>query len=154
MTPARDIPKLIDAVVAESNYDRDEWGNCNEINASVAYALTELGMKVKPVVGYVTLDQPLPPEEDEDSDGVYDPRHFWIEASGKIIDFAVKQFDGFLDLAKGRDFIWIERIPCYHRTESIKTDNEWVDQKLVAEILKKVGFRKKAESRYRIVFMG
>lgn len=40
------------------NYNPNEWGDCNYINATIAKFLDSKGFKVKCVAGYVSCDNP------------------------------------------------------------------------------------------------
>ena len=58
------------------------WGECNEINSTIAKFLYIKGYNVKCVSGYVKCDLPTTDEM------INDPKHFWIEYNGKILDFS------------------------------------------------------------------
>ena len=76
-----------------AHYNPHVWGDCNEINSTLAVVLESLGFSVEVHTGYVNLDIPLDADEEELED-VYDPSHLWLKVNGETIDLAAAQFEG------------------------------------------------------------
>lgn len=122
------------ADLIHESYDPTTWGDCNEINATVAYILHEkLKIDVTLVSGYVTLDHPLVSNIDEPFDGVYDPTHMWILFNGEILDFAAMQFEDHIESFKGNPY-FKGLNENYNQVETHPIENEWVDKKIVESI--------------------
>lgn len=115
-------------------YNQSVWGDCNDINATLAYILKEeLNMDVRCVSGYVQCDNPTTDEM------VYDPKHFWIVLHGKVLDFACRQFNKsfsnqILNDAMNQCYFYGECEVFISSTEW-NVDNEWVNHDLVATFL-------------------
>lgn len=107
------------------NYNPSIWGECNQINSTIAKFLSEKGFKIECIAGYVKCDNPTT------VDLIYDPMHFWLKYNGKILDFASQQFknsfqDYELNNKMNKDFFYGK---CEHYIEvaTHKIDNEWID---------------------------
>jgi len=102
------------------------WGECNQINSTIAKYLTLKGFKVQCVAGYVKCDNPTT------VDWIHDPKHFWIKYNGKILDFAAQQFsksffNETLNELMSRDYFHGE-CDSYIEVADHPIDNEWVEE--------------------------
>ena len=127
----QELFKILAEKITE-NYNPSEFGDCNEINSTIAFFLKQKGFNVKCLVGCVLLDHPLVSNIDEPFDGVYDPRHFWIELDGKVLDFASAQFKEHLENFNGIPY-FNGNCESYAHGEIVSLDNEWVDKKIINE---------------------
>ena len=99
------------------------WGECNEINSTVAKFLKEKGFNIECVAGYVNCDRP------DSIDFVTDSQHFWLKYNGKILDFASQQFkNSFLDeeLNNSMSPYFFGYSEQYVEISSFPIENEWI----------------------------
>lgn len=124
--------KIGDFVCSQGNYDPSKYGNCNEINATVAFILYELGFNVKPCSGYVEVEKSYRNDSIE-NEFYYDPNHFWIKSDNRIIDLANLQFEGNV---QNYDLTRVK----YVQTRIHSINNQWVNKTIVNEIKKQKWF--------------
>lgn len=106
-------------------HNPNHWGECNEINATIAKFLHYHKFEIECVTGYVKCDNPTTDEM------IYDPRHFWITYEGKILDFASQQFkdsftDDDLNYKMNKPFFY-GFCDNYIEVARHPIDNEWID---------------------------
>lgn len=122
----------IGEVIEESEFKPHIWGDCNNINATVAKFLTMKGFSnIIPVSGYVLCDVP------DKVDYITDPKHFWIKYNNCVLDFASMQFSkSFFDDElnnKMEEYFFFGEFERYNEKASFSVDNEWVNSNLLNE---------------------